>query len=155
MMKLTTLGIILRDGKMLLGEKKKGEIGVGLLSGPGGKHQPGETLWECLIRETREELEIELDPKSLKLVAIIDAYVLKDLDFRIHVYKGEILSGDIHETAEMIPGWYPLDEETFRRTYESDRHWLPRAARGERFRAEVYYRSRARDFERIEFFELL
>lgn len=154
-MKTATLGIILQDGNILLGEKKKGEIGTGVLSGPGGKLDPGETLEVCLIRETREELEIELDPASLELVALIDFYAAGELDFRVHVYQAAILSGELHETADMIPDWYPLNDETFERTYESDRYWLPQAARGEKFRAEVYYKSRARDFERIEFFPFI
>jgi hypothetical protein len=52
----------------------------------------------------------------------------------------------------MIPAWYPLDDSTFERTYEADRHFIPNIARGESFNANVYYRSRASDFERIEFF---
>ncbi len=151
-MKTATLGIVLQDDRILLGEKKRGEIGTGVLSGPGGKLDPGETLEECMVRETREELEIELDPISLDLTAIIDFYAAGEIDFRVYVYRAEILSGEIHETDDMIPGWYPLDETTFSRAYESDRHWLPRAARGEKFCANVYYRDRARNFDRIEFF---
>ena len=150
-MKIATLGIIIQDGKLLLGEKKKGEIGTGVLSGPGGKLDPGETLEECIVRETREELEIELDPRSLELVAVIDFYAAYEIDYRVYVYRAKILSGEIHETADMIPGWYPLDDLTFCRTYEADCHWLPKAVRGEKFRANVYYRDRARDFDRIEF----
>ena len=150
-MKIATLGIVLEDDRILLGVKKKGEIGTGVLSGPGGKLDPGETLEGCLVRETREELEIELDPTSLELVAVIDFYVIDEIDFRVYIYRAQILSGEIHETADMIPGWYPLDDATFTRTYEADRHWLPRAARGEKFNANVYYRDRARDFDRIEF----
>lgn len=150
-MKIATLGIVLKDGKILLGEKKKGEIGTGVLSGPGGKLDPDETLEECLVRETREELEIELDPASLELAARIDFCAAGEIDFRVYVYRAKILSGEIHETADMIPGWYPLDDSTFSRTYEADRHWLPQAAKGERFNANVYYRNRARDFDGIEF----
>lgn len=154
-MKIATLGIVLNDtGHILLGEKKKGEIGTGVLSGPGGKLDPGETLETCLIRETREELEIELDPVSLDQVALIDFYVGGEVDFRVYVYRARILHGALRETADMIPAWYPLTDATFARTYESDRHWLPQAARGERFRANVFYRDRARDFDRIEFFPL-
>ena len=153
-MKIATLGIITEDTdtRILLGEKKKGEIGVGVLSGPGGKQEPGETLEKCLIRETREELEIELDPASLELTACIDFYAAGEIDFCVYVYRCRILSGEVLETADMIPGWYPLTDETFNRTYESDRHWLPKAARGEKFCANVYYKSRAHDFDRIEFF---
>lgn len=150
-MKIATLGIVLQDGKVLLGEKKKGEIGTGVLSGPGGKLDLGETLQECLIRETREELEIELDPASLELVALIDFHAAGEIDFRVYVYRANILLGEIHETADMIPAWYPINDATFDRTYEADRHWLPKAARGEKFNANVYYRDRARDFDRIEF----
>lgn len=150
-MKIATLGIVLQDGNILLGEKKKGEIGTGKLSGPGGKLDPGETLEECMIRETREELEVELDPTSLELTAIIDFYAAGEIDFRVYIYHAQILSGELHETADMIPGWYPLDESTFDRAYEADRHWLPKAARGEKFCANVHYLDRAQKFDRIEF----
>ncbi len=151
-MKIATLGIILNDDNdILLGEKKKGEIGTGVLSGPGGKLDPGETLEECLIRETREELEIELDPASLELMAIIDFYSGNEIDFRVHVYRAKILSGELHETTDMIPAWHPIVNLPFGRMYEADRHWLPRAVCGDKFRAKVYYRGRARDFDGIEF----
>lgn len=151
-MKIATLGIVLQDGKVLLGEKKKGEIGTGVLSGPGGKLDPGETLDECLIRETREELDVELDPDSLEQVAVIDFYATGELDFRVHVYRARILRGEIKETPDAIPSWYPLDVLPYERMFDGDRHWFPRAAYGEKFRANVYYRSRAKDFDRIEFF---
>ena len=169
-MDIATLGIVQneKNENFLFAEKKKGEIGVGVLSGPGGRLKPGETLRECLIRETREELEVDLDPASLDMVAyivfhrgrtrftflnrILNIFKLGSVpDFGVYVYLARILSGEIHETAEMIPAWYPLSDATFNRTYESDRHWLPQAARGERFYANVYYRNRARDFDHIEF----
>lgn len=150
-MKIATLAIVLQDEKLLLGEKKKGEIGTGVLCGPGGKLDSGETLEECMVRETREELEVDLDSASLELVAVIDFYTGDEIDFRVYIYRARILSGEIHETADMIPRWYSLNELPFDRMYEADRHWLPRAVRGEKFRANVYYRDRARDFERIEF----
>ncbi len=148
---VATLAVIPRGENVLLGKKKKGKIGIGVLSGPGGVLEPGETFRTCLIRETREELEIELDPTSLELVGVIDFYHAEKIDFRVIIYRAQILSGELHETDDMIPDWYPLSDETFARTYEADRFWLPKAARGERFRAKVYYRERARGFERIEF----
>lgn len=153
-MKIATLGVVIHNNKLLLGEKKKGEVGTGMLSGPGGKLDPGETLEECLCRETREEMEIDLDPASLELVAIIDFYAAGEIDFQVYTYRAGILSGEIHETADMIPKWYPLNNLPFDRTYEADRHWLPKVISGEKFRANVYYRDRARDFDRIEFLPL-
>ena len=153
-MKIATLGVILQDQKVLLGEKKKGEIGTGVLSGPGGKLDPGETLEQCLIRETREELKIELDPASLELTALIDFYAAGEIDFRVYVYRAKVSSGELKETADMVPAWYPLYKLPYERMYEADRYWLPRVLDGEKFRANVYYRDRARDFDRIEFFAL-
>ena len=144
-MKDATLGVVLEGDTMLLGEKKKGEIGTGVLSGPGGKLDPG---------ETREELEIELDPASLEPVALIDFYAGGNVDFRVHVYRARIASGELRETADMIPAWYPVNDLPYDRMYESDRHWIGKAAQGEKFRANVYYRDRAKDFDRIEFLPL-
>ena len=150
-MKIATLGIIMKDGNVLLGEKKRGEIGTGMLSGPGGKLDPGETLPECLVRETREELGIELDPTSLELVAVIDFYVAGEVDFSVYVYRTESFFGEPKETTEMVPAWYPLEELPFDRMFDSDIHWFVRAACGEKFRANVYFLERAKDFDRIEF----
>lgn len=153
-MKIATLGIVLRDGNgdILLGEKKKGEIGTGVLSGPGGKLDPGETLEECLIRETREELEIELNPASLRLIAHIDFYAGDEIDFRVYVYHARILSGEIHETADMIPAWYPRNNLPYEQMFDGDRRWFPMALTGDFFRANVFYRDRAKGFIGIEFF---
>lgn len=152
-MVIATLGIILgENGKeVLLGEKKKGRVGTGVLSGPGGGQEPGETLEECLIRETQEELELVLDSASLELVAVIDFYAAGALDFSVYIYHAKILFGEIKETADMIPGWYPVDDLPFDRMFGSDRYWFEKAVRGEKFRANVYYYKRAKGFIRIEF----
>jgi 8-oxo-dGTP diphosphatase len=148
---IATLGIVLQGGNVLLGEKKKGEIGTGVLAGPGGKLDPGESIHECLIRETREEFNIELDPDSLELAAIINFYGAGELNFIVYVYRAKILSGEPEETAEMIPEWHPLDFLPYERMFDSDRHWFLKAACGGRFRANVYYAERAKGFLNIEF----
>lgn len=168
-MKIATLGIVIHNGKLLLGEKKKGEIGTGVLCGPGGKLDPDETLPECMIRETREELAIELDPASLELVAyilfhrgrmrfaffnkILNFFGLRSSvpDFGVFVYRARILSGELVETEDMIPQLYPLDNLPLEQMYEADRHWLPKAISGEKFHANVHYFGRAWGFNRIEF----
>jgi 8-oxo-dGTP diphosphatase len=147
-MKIATLGIVIEGGKILLGEKKKGEIGIGKLSGPGGKLEAGDaTLETCLVRETREEFDVELDPDSLELVALIDFYAASEIYFRTYVYRAKILSGEPHETEDMIPEWHPVDEMPFERMYEADQHWLPMAVSGEKFNANVYYREHAKNLK--------
>ncbi|MDO8566914.1 MAG: NUDIX domain-containing protein [bacterium] len=150
-MKVATLGIVLQRGNVLLAEKKIGEVGIGILSGPGGKLERGETLEGCLMRETHEELDIVLNPASLELVAVIEIYAAGEIDYCIYVYRAQILCGEIKETAEMIPAWYPLDDLPYDRMYGADSRWFLRAARGEKFRAQVHYHERAKGFLGINF----
>lgn len=152
---IATLCLISRKNKegeeILLAEKKEGEIGTGVLAGPGGKQEGNETFVECLIRETKEELDIELYATELEHVATIDTYNAGALDFRIYVYRTNLFSGEIKETEEMIPAWYPTNNLPFDRMFESDRHWLLKAVHGEKFCARVYYYKRAKGFLNIEF----
>jgi 8-oxo-dGTP diphosphatase len=149
-MKIATLALIIQDGKILLGEKKKGEIGTGTLNGPGGKLDPGETLLECVVRETQEEMEIRLDPARMEKNAIVTFHAAGEPDFQVHVYRTNSFEGDVHETADMIPSWHSITELPFDRMLDSDKEWFTQAVTGEPFCANVYYRERAKGFERIE-----
>jgi mutator protein MutT len=53
-------GLVFRDGKLLITQRyAKAHLG-GLWEFPGGKREPDETFEECLARELREELGIEV-----------------------------------------------------------------------------------------------
>lgn len=150
-MKLATLAVIVCDGKLLLGEKKRGEIGTGMLNGPGGKVEPGETPEECVIRETREELGIELDREALDRVGMIRFHTGEGPSFAVHIYRTGAFTGELKETDEMIPSWYPTDHLPYERMFESDRLWLPKALAGEYFDADAYYDGAMKDFRTITF----
>jgi mutator protein MutT len=53
-------GLIFRDGKLLITRRSAGGHLAGLWEFPGGKREPGESFEECLHRELREELGIEV-----------------------------------------------------------------------------------------------
>jgi 8-oxo-dGTP diphosphatase len=152
-MKIATLGIITRGNQVLLGLKQGGsEIGDGTLNGPGGKKEPDETILECLLRETEEEVGIVLNPEQVEKLAIITFHAAGVSDFQVHVYRSSSFSGEPHETSSMIPGWYDVHTFPIDRMLESDRAWFPLVIRGKKFRANVYYRERAKGFIRIEFY---
>lgn len=150
-MQLLTLALIVQGDDILLGHKKRGEIGTNTLNGPGGKLEPNETLVECVIRETFEELRVTLFPDALEHVAVITFHVHGSPNSEMHVYRTEKWTGALQETEDMIPEWHPINKLPLGRMLEGDRAWFRRAAQGECFRANVYYRSRAEGFEGIEF----
>ena len=154
-MKIATLVFITRMNngflEVLLGEKKKGEIGIGTLNGPGGKLDAGETLVECAVRETREELGIMLDPYLLEKVSVITFFAAGTPDFEVHIFLTSVFRGELSETDDMIPDWYRVDDMPYARMAGSEHEWFPKVITGEKFNANVYYKERAKNFERIEF----
>lgn len=117
-----TLMFIIKDGKILLIEKKRG-LGAGKINGPGGKIEPGETPLEAIIRETQEELVIT-PHAPVKLGEL--RFSMSDCpDILCHVYRSEEFTGTPTETDEAVPVWTALEDIPWQRMWEDDRHWLP------------------------------
>ena len=53
-------GLVFRAGKLLITQRHADAHLGGLWEFPGGKREAGETFEECLVRELREELAIEV-----------------------------------------------------------------------------------------------
>ena len=60
-----TLCFILRGGEILLIRKKRG-LGAGKIVGPGGRLEPGESVLECAVRETIEEVGVVPEDPRLR-----------------------------------------------------------------------------------------
>ena len=117
-----TLMFIVKDGRILLIEKKRG-LGAGKINGPGGKIDPGETALEAVIRETREELLVT--PLNPRKVGELWFNMSDCPDILCHVYRADDHKGEPTETDEAVPLWYPTDRIPYQRMWEDDRHWLP------------------------------
>ena len=152
-MDIGTLAIITREHEVLLGLKRGNpKIGKNTLNGPGGHLEPGETIIDCLLRETWEEFGIILDPKKVEKCAVITFYACDVPDFEVHVFRTKSFKGKPHATSSMIPGWYSIENLPVDRMLESDQSWFPQLIRGEKFNASVYYLERAKGFLEIKFF---
>jgi len=117
-----TLMFIIKDGRILLIEKKRG-LGEGKINGPGGKIDPGETALEAVIRETQEELIIT--PYAPRKLGELWFSMSDYADILCHVYRSDDFTGTPTETDEAAPVWTDLDEIPYQRMWEDDRHWLP------------------------------
>ena len=53
-------GLVFHQQKILITQRLKGSHLAGFWEFPGGKREPGETFEDCLVRELREELGIEV-----------------------------------------------------------------------------------------------
>ncbi len=117
-----TILFVIRDGQILLIEKKRG-LGAGKINGPGGKIDPGETPLEAAVRETQEELHIT--PHQPRKLGELRFSMSDCPDILCHVYRADDFSGTPTETDEAVPLWTALDAIPYHRMWEDDRHWLP------------------------------
>jgi ADP-ribose pyrophosphatase YjhB (NUDIX family) len=139
-MKQTTLGIIIQNGKILLGMKKR-RFGEWKWNGPGGKVDIGETIEECMQRETFEEFGISINTQTMKKVWVFD-WINKaneDQNHIVNIFLITEFTGTPVETEEMKPEWFSLDTIPYHQMWEDDKTWLPRVLNGEYIEYEFIY----------------
>ncbi|MEL6927697.1 MAG: 8-oxo-dGTP diphosphatase MutT [Cyanobacteria bacterium J06600_6] len=79
-----------QQGKILIDRRRQsGEMG-GLWEFPGGKIEPGETVEECIEREIKEELDIQIRVGD-RLTTIVHTY--ETFDVTLYVHDCQYLSG--------------------------------------------------------------
>lgn len=91
------------NGKIFVCKRGEGGVCAFLWEFPGGKLEVGETPKEALIRECREELEIEVEP--LDLYAEFP-FTYPDREIYFYFYKARIASGtmklNVHTDAKWV-----------------------------------------------------
>ena len=83
--------LIFRDGKLLITQRHADAHLGGLWEFPGGKREPNETFKQCLVREIREELGVEISVGAL-FEEISHAYPEKSV--RLKFFVCQLLSGE-------------------------------------------------------------
>jgi len=98
-------GLIVREGRYLIARRKIGTHLGGLWEFPGGKCEPGESLEDCLRRELREELGIDVSA-PVHFRTIRHDYPEKTVElhfFRCAISRGEALALDCEEIRWVMP----------------------------------------------------
>ncbi len=143
------LCFIVKEGRVLLIRKKRG-LGAGKINGPGGKLEPGETALDSAIREVREEIGVtalSVAEHGVLRFQFVDGYSLHCTVFVAGDFEGELC-----ETPEAIPLWFPVDGVPYAEMWEDDQYWLPEVLAGQRFNGWFVFDGDRMLEKRVEFF---
>ena len=145
-----TLIYLVNDKRILLAMKKRG-FGEGNYNGIGGKEEESDkSLKHAAVREAEEEVNVKIDPLSLKKMAVLDFFfphvpLEKGFDQRVHVYFTEKWAGEPKETEEMRPEWFDRKQlenhkcEHYENMWPDDQHWLPLVLKGEKIKGTFIF----------------
>ncbi|MGG1218228.1 8-oxo-dGTP diphosphatase MutT [Priestia endophytica] len=106
-MKKVVAAIIKDKDRILIAQRNSKDHLAGKWEFPGGKIEPGETPEECLAREIREELRIDVEIGSF-----YDDNVFGSKDQAIHLlfYWAEVMNGEVTSVVHDDVKWITIKE---------------------------------------------
>lgn len=136
----TAVMLLKKDGKVLLGLKKRG-FGMGKLTSVGGKQEKDESINETAIRETFEEIGVKVTEMEHMADIVFDNLHYKGKPERdmMHVFVATKWQGEPQESDEIKPEWVKISEMPYQRMWGDNEHWLPEVLRGNKVEAWFYY----------------
>jgi len=135
--KLMTEALIIRDGRVLLGRRKKDGFGHGKWLGFGGKVEPGESIEEGMKREFIEEVCIEVEEFEKR--GVLTFHYINDPDMEVHYFEVTAHRGEPLETREMENAWFEIKDIPYDEMFPNDSYWLPMFLRQEYFAGEFWF----------------
>ncbi len=136
----TAVVLLKKDGKILLGLKKRG-FGMGKLTSVGGKVEKGESIEEAAMRETFEEIGVKVTEMEHMADIVFDNLYYKGKPERdmMHIFVATKWKGEPKETDEIKPEWVNISKLPFERMWGDNEHWLPEVLRGNKVEAWFHY----------------
>ena len=121
-MKEASLSIIedTKNHKFLMIRHHRG-INKGCINFPGGKRENGESMEDCVRRETLEETGLTiLNPVKVGYVEF------PRFDYYVHIYKSIKFSGEIHAKQDEVETfWQDASKIPYEQMRAADRDFLP------------------------------
>ena len=106
-MKEVTAGIIIDNNKMLIAQRGANEKLAGKWEFPGGKIELDETPQECLKREIKEELEVDIEVGDYLGESI---YTYPNGEIKLIAYFATVVDGDIKLSVHDKIEWITIGE---------------------------------------------
>ena len=115
--------------EICLAMKKRG-LGVDKWNGAGGKPKEGESFEDCAIRETKEEIGVDI--KDFYQVSEMYFKTNNSTEWNEHVkaYFCEKWIGEVAESEEMNPKWFKVSDIPYSNMWPEAVTWLPKALEG-------------------------
>jgi 8-oxo-dGTP diphosphatase len=110
-------------------------INEGYVNFPGGKQEAGETMLECVKRETLEETGLIItDPIEVGYIEF------PTMDFYVHVYKSTQFSGELRAKKDEVDVfWQDADSVPYAAMREADKDFLPPILSGQYIKRRYFY----------------
>lgn len=117
-------------GNVLLIERKEKGFGFGRICAPGGQIEAGETELDCVIREVREEVGLEISEPQL--VGHVN-FMIPGNNLFGNIFIATNYSGNLIETDEARPFWCSIESIPYHRMFDDARIWVRHAIEGHVF----------------------
>jgi 8-oxo-dGTP diphosphatase/2-hydroxy-dATP diphosphatase len=138
MKKVLNLCLIVENGKILLGMKKRG-FGAGRWNGFGGKVEESESIEESAKREMLEESQVKV--QNLEERGVIEFTFLDTGNvLEVHIFKILSYAGSPKETEEMKPQWFEIIDIPFSQMWPDDVYWMPMFLKDKKFKGEIAFK---------------
>lgn len=106
-------------------------------AGVGGKRESGESIEDCAVRETQEELGVEIDRTGLTRFAQLDDLTFNEEEelshrYRVYYFFADKWEGFPRETAEADPAdsWFEVSDLPWQKMFPTYPLFLPVALKG-------------------------
>lgn len=136
-----TLCVPVAGERVLLGLKKEGDLGRGLINAFGGKVNEGETIEAAAVRELEEEVGIIATAYEYRGVLEF-TFADEDRIVEMHIFIVSTFTGQPGESNEMQPEWFTIGAVPYDRMWPADEHWLPLVLEGKKVQGQFHYNNR-------------
>lgn len=104
--------ILIREDEILLSRRYNTGYGDGSYNFPAGHLEEGETIKECLVREAKEEVGIDINISDLELVHVMDRNVINNeriaFFFKAKEWKGNLINMEPEKCDDLK--WFKINE---------------------------------------------
>ena len=105
---IVAAGVIEKDGFILIGKRKQGKKFAGNWEFPGGTLEKGETPEQCLRRELKEELAVEIEVGDL--ICSSEYSYTPEWTIRLLAYRTKLISGILNLKDHEEVRWVSLGD---------------------------------------------